>query len=458
MRSFDALPAPERSAPASDCSPSAPKPAEANAPKIWAIGGGKGGVGKSVVASNLAIALASGGPRTVVIDADLGGSNAHTLLGVPRPPRTLSQFLSGEASQLEDVMCPTTVPDVWLVSGARAFLEVANLKYSQKQKIFRHIQNLGVGHVVLDLGAGSSFNVLDFFLAAQRGILVVSPEPTAIENAYHFLKAAFFRSLRQVAQRSAVRTVLEQVLAEARGTSATPRELIERAKQRDPQAGELLREQALAFQPMLIVNQVKQPEQQRVGVEMTTACRVHLGGELRYLGALARDERVPEAVRRQLPVLQLYPRCSFSNGLRAIVENLQSDRAPGIEPGVAARIGGDVAPPLAVHGLVNEREPVRLRSVAAQFPPEALPPLDTGHPGHYLRRCRETLGLPISMLSEQTCIRRLDRIENERFDELPPEPYVRGYVLQYAHALGIEEADALAASYMDRYRRFAAAT
>jgi flagellar biosynthesis protein FlhG len=449
MRNFDAVPAPAEAAAVSD---------EASSmPRIWAIGGGKGGVGKSVVASNLAITLAAGGARSVVIDADLGGSNAHTLLGVPRPPHTLTQFLSGRAKHLEDVMCPTTVPDVWLISGARALLEAANLNYSKKQKIIRHIRKLEVGHVVLDLGAGSAFNVLDFFLAADRRILVVSPEPTAVENAYHFLKAAFFRSLRQVARQSAVRAVLEGVLAEARGTAATPRELIERAKALDPRAGALLRDRSDAFAPMLIVNQVQRPEQRRVGAEMSAACRVHLGSELRYLGALERDERVPEAVRRQLPVVQLYPGCAFSTGLRAIVERLRDDRAPDIELGRSERISHDAAPPLAAHGLANEREPLRIQPLAGQFPPEALPPLDTSQPGHYLRRCRKTLGLSISMISERTRIRRLDRIENERFDELPPEPYVRGYVLQYARALGIGDADALANSYIDRYRRAAAA-
>jgi cytoskeletal protein RodZ len=62
----------------------------------------------------------------------------------------------------------------------------------------------------------------------------------------------------------------------------------------------------------------------------------------------------------------------------------------------------------------------------------------------------------MAVFTERTCIRRLDRIENERFEELPPEPYLRGYVLQYAHALGIPEADALATNYVDRYRRAAA--
>jgi flagellar biosynthesis protein FlhG len=436
MRSFEATPAGEGNDWArGDTAPE---------PRIWAVGGGKGGVGKSVVAANLAIALAAGGQRCVVIDADLGGSNAHTLLGVPRPPRTLSHFFNGEARRLEEVMCPTTVPAVALVSGARALLEVANIKHWQKKKFIRHMRQLGVAHAVLDLGAGSSFNVLDFFLSARRGILVVTPEPTAIENAYHFLKAAFFRSLSCAARQSPLRELLGEVLAEARQRTVTPRELVARAAQLHPEVGYLLQERVRAFRPMLIVNQVKRLTHRKLGPEIATACRLHLGSELHYLGALEYDARVPEAVYRQLPVLQLYPDCAFATGLRAAADGLQ---------GKTLAAGSDGASQPAAHGFANAAQLQGTGNGGLPLPLAPLPPLETSHPGDYLRRCREELGISMAALTERTRIRRLDRIENERYDALPPEPYLRGYVLQYAHALGIPEADALAASYVDRYRR-----
>ena len=178
------------------------------APQIWAVGGGKGGVGKSVIASSLAAAIAGTGRRCVVIDVDLGGANLHTLLGVSRPLRTLSHLLTGEVASLAELMVPTSVPNLWLVSGNHALLDMANPKHSQKEKLFRHIRGLDVDDVVLDLGAGSAFNVLDFFLLARRGLVVVTPEPTAIENAEHFLKAALYRSLRVVAGRPDVRAAI----------------------------------------------------------------------------------------------------------------------------------------------------------------------------------------------------------------------------------------------------------
>ncbi len=430
-------------------------------PRVWAVGGGKGGVGKSVVTANLAIALAARGPRArglrcVVIDADLGGANLHTVLGVPNPPRTLADFLSGEVARLADVVCPTSVPGVSLISGARALLDTANLRYPQKQKLLRQVQRLGFDHVLLDLGAGSSYNVLDLFLAARRGILVIVPEPTSIENAYHFLKAAFYRSLRSVAREPSIRPVLEQLLAgKASRRTRSPRELIDGAMAIDRSVGELLAARAAAFNPMLIVNQVDKFEDRRVGLEVATACDLYLGTRIDYLGALETDASVALAVRRKQPVLQLFPDCSFAKSLGTIADRLL--RAEFVERYATAQEprGAPKEPSLATHGLQTGEAPQpNVRPVAVR---RELPPLDTSHPGVYLRRCREQLGIPLAELIELTQIRRLDRIEEERFDELPPEPYLRGYVLQYARALGIDEAEALAASFLERRRLVVAA-
>jgi flagellar biosynthesis protein FlhG len=427
-------------------------------PRVWAVGGGKGGVGKSVVASNLAIALAAGGPRAAVIDADLGGANLHTLLGVSRPPRTMTDFLRGDVRRLDEVLCPTSVPDVWLASGARALLEGANPKHSQKLKMLRHLRKLDVGHVVLDLGAGSTFNTLDFFLAADHGLLVIAPEPTSVENAYHFLKAAFFRSLRRVALGDGVRTALEAALRSANIRARTPRRHVDAAAEIDPEAGRLLRARAQSFSPQILVNQVERTEDRRLGPEICTAARLHLGAEADYAGCIPHDRAVPESVRRQLPVLQLFPTCAFSTALRDVATRLQR-RLP--EQAELHRGARHPEPPMAACGLEAEgRSRGRESAEAARTPvraPAALPPLDVARPGRYLRLCREHLGLALAELSARTRIRRLDHIEDERFAELPPEPYLRGYVTQYARALGIAEAERVAASFLDLYRRAGAA-
>ncbi len=179
--------------------------AEPEGPRIWAIGGGKGGVGKSVVTANLAVAIARSGARVAIVDADLGGANLHTIIGVPSPKRNLSDFISRRVSSLAEVMTPTPIDNLWLISGAKAVLETANPNYGQKNKILRNIAKLDVDHVFLDLGAGTAFNVLDFFLVARKGVLVVVPEATSVENAYFFIKAAYFRKLKRAEPRDRVK-------------------------------------------------------------------------------------------------------------------------------------------------------------------------------------------------------------------------------------------------------------
>ncbi|MDH5307523.1 MAG: P-loop NTPase [Myxococcales bacterium] len=453
MRSFDASIPPEPLAQGAH--------GARRSPRIWAVAGGKGGVGKSVVATNLAVALAAPGARCLLVDADFGGANAHTLLGVSRPKRTLSHFLRGEAKSLEEVACATCAPGVRLVSGAFALLEIANLNHAQKSRFLRHVQRLEADHVVLDLGAGSSFNVLDAFLLARRRIAVVSPEPTAVENVYHFLKAAFFRWLRGVARQAPVRAVLEEVLAEARRQPLVPRELIALAAQRDTRVGRLLQERARSFAPLLIVNQADRPEHHCIGPEIAAAYREHLGGRLEHLGTLARDECVLESVRRQRPALQIFPAGAFATDLRAAIDRLHGGTTPDPDAPYASPRACEAARAMARHGLGGTPGPAQQHPAPTPATPIdrvralQLPPLDTAHPGAYLRRCRELLGIPLPQLLEQTCIRGLERIEGERFRELPPEPYVRGQVLQYARALGIAEAEMLAESYLERYRRAA---
>jgi flagellar biosynthesis protein FlhG len=386
------------------------------------------------------------------VDADLGGANLHTLLGVSRPRLTLGDFFAGRVAQLSEVMVPTSVPGLSLVSGARAVLEMANPKHSQKQKLLRHLRRLDVAHVVVDLGAGSSFNVLDPFVAADERVMVVVPEPTSIENAYHFLKAAFFRSLREVA-RGEGRAVIAGVMGEARQRGWSPREMIEAAAARDPELGRALRRRARAFAPHLIVNQVDGAEQRRVGFEMVAAARRHLGATLHFAGALDLDASVPAAVARQQPVLQLFPGCAFAASLRGAAGRIASGE--GLAEAQAPQIWKvkTPAPPLATHGIADVEVALPRLVVRPQEPlPETLPKIDLSWPGRTLRRCREHRGLSIREMEERTRIRRLDAIEGHRYADLPPEPYLTSHVRAYAQALGIRAADALAARYAEAAR------
>ena len=130
---------------------------------ILSIGGGKGGTGKSFITANLGVLLANQGRKVLLIDLDLGASNLHTLLGVKNPKPGLGQFLNKATKNLDHVIAPTMFENLSLISSMNCPLEVANLFYAQKLKIIRAIQKLPYDHILLDLGAGTNFNTLDFF-------------------------------------------------------------------------------------------------------------------------------------------------------------------------------------------------------------------------------------------------------------------------------------------------------
>jgi flagellar biosynthesis protein FlhG len=404
-------------------------------PRIWAVGGGKGGVGKSVVAASLAAAISGTGRRCAVIDVDLGGANLHTLLGVSRPTRTLSHFLTGEVASLAELMVPTSVPNLCLVSGNEALLDVANPRHGQKEMLFRNIQGLDVDDVLLDLGAGSAFNVLDFFLLARRRLVVTTPEPTAIENAEHFLKAALYRSLQLVTRHHPeVRAAILRLRQERRGWRVrSAGELIALVRALDPLAAKLLEERAHAFAPVLLVNQVRAAEQRRVGPELVAAWRDRLGIPIAFAGSVDVDPSVSAAVAQRQPAFQAFPHCRFSRSIDLLAQGLL--REEGDVPRKAAE------------------RPRAWTPDDAGSPQRGLPPLDLAQPGAYLRRCREQLGLSLNEMVERTRIRVLDHIESERFELLPTELYLKSYLLTYARELGVVESGWLAAAYLERVPR-----
>lgn len=263
-----------------------------NPPRIWAVGSGKGGVGKSVVTANLAVALARQGKKCVILDADLGGANQHTVLGMENPRASLADLFSRAVPSLQELLLPTPIPNLWLISGARAQLDMANPKHALKEKIIRQLGTLEMDHVLIDLGAGSTFNVLDFFLAAHERIVVVVPVPTAMENVYHFLKAAYFRGLKRAIQRAGAARIVDQAMEEkvARGIRS-PRELLAQITAMDPAAGAAIAREVAALAPRLIVNQVQQEEELELGRKMALAYRDYFGVPADFLGAIRNDDR-----------------------------------------------------------------------------------------------------------------------------------------------------------------------
>jgi flagellar biosynthesis protein FlhG len=268
--------------------------------QIWSMGGGKGGIGKSLLTASLGWQLARMGKRVVLVDADLGGANLHTCLGLSGPERTLGDFIQRRAERIEDVLTETGVPGLRLISGASDFLGAANIKYQQKVRVLNRIRSLDVDLVLLDLGAGTSFNIVDFFLISDLSILMVVPEPTSIENGYRFIKSALYRRLRAAAPREGVRLIIEAALdpKNPRGIR-TPLDLLATVEKEDPEAVAVLKREMAAFHPRFVVNQVRDNADITIGHQLVSACARHLGVRATYAGFVHYDDTVWQSVRRR---------------------------------------------------------------------------------------------------------------------------------------------------------------
>jgi len=269
--------------------------------RIVAVGGGKGGIGKSLISANLGIELARRGHSVVLLDLDLGGANLHTCLGLDHPKETLSDFVDRRVPSLDQVAVPAGVPGLRLISGSLDSLGAANPLHQQKLRLMRAVNDLDADVALLDLGAGSHFNVLDFFLLADDGIVTVVPEPTSVENAYRFLKAALFRRLKAAQAVHGVSWGIEESI-KAGGTTS-PMQLLEAVRGRDPELGALLEGEMRAFRPRILVNSVREAADLNLGDGICMAWRRFFGLELTYLGYLRHDPDAWRAGRARRPLL-----------------------------------------------------------------------------------------------------------------------------------------------------------
>ncbi len=298
----------------------APAPARRRARRVISIGGGKGGIGKSLISANLGIELARRGKRVVLVDADLGGANLHTTLGIDLPRRTLSDFIERKAQRIEEVVTPTGIENLGLVSGALDHLDAANPRYAQKMRFLRHVQQMDVDYAILDLGAGTHTNTLDFFLVSDHGVLVLVPEPTAVENAYRFVKAAFWRRMKNVAQVFGYDPLLKSVMDG--GTFKSPVDLVATITERDPDAGRNLARQLALFRPRLVVNQARTPQDADIGRAVVSAWRKYFGLEMDFLGTISYDDDMWRAVRTRRPLLVERPDAPSARAFAAIADSL----------------------------------------------------------------------------------------------------------------------------------------
>jgi flagellar biosynthesis protein FlhG len=290
---------------------------------IWPIGGGKGGSGKSFLASSLGRVLAGLGKKTLLIDLDLGAANLHTLVDVPYPVKCLSDFIHKKIPLLENTVLETPVPNLYLISGAHDSLDIANLPYEQKVKTLKAISKLNYEWILLDLGAGTSFNILDFFLISQNSIFITTPEPTSIENVYRLIRSIYFRRIRQYFNAADFKTLEEEVVQEfGEGSFNKPDCIMQAVKRAHPEKSLQLENDFNSFRFKLVLNQLRSKDNIALGAQICKIIEKHLGFQVDFAGNIAFDDRVHDAVCQRVSFLDRYPYTRTAYDLRELSKRI----------------------------------------------------------------------------------------------------------------------------------------
>ena len=256
--------------------------------RVVALSSGKGGVGKTNVCANLAIALASMGRRVVVVDVDIGLANADVVLGV-KPAFDLRHVLVGE---VEVQSALTAAPgNIRLLAGSAGVRTVSDLDKSQRGFLVSCFEELTHSNdfVLIDTGAGITRNVIDFAAAADEVLVVTTPEPTSMTDAY-----ALIKTVSREKGYGSIRLVCNQAFGREEAGRACGR----------------IRDVCLRF----------------------------LDLEVDYVGYVLSDECVGQAVRRRRPFILEYPNCPASDCMLTIAQRLTDvPRRLGL-PGFADRL------------------------------------------------------------------------------------------------------------------------
>jgi flagellar biosynthesis protein FlhG len=243
---------------------------------VIAVASGKGGVGKTNISANLAVCLAFAGKKTVLLDADFSLGNLDVVMGV-ESRYNISHLISGERTISE--ITSIAPGGVEMVCGASGFENLADLTDFHRQRLIGEMERLGdeADVILIDVAAGIGKCVTGFCMAADHVLVVTTPEPTAMTDAYAMIKVLVMRQF----------------------------------------AGRI----------SLVVNMAgSASEGKRVYRQMARVAKQFLGAQVYEAGVLLKDERLCSAVRRQTPVVLAYPKAQVTASLAAMASRLTKER------------------------------------------------------------------------------------------------------------------------------------
>lgn len=295
--------------------------------QILPIASGKGGVGKSAISLNLSIALAQLGKKVILCDFDFGGANLHTMLGHKNNKPGLGHFINKLEDHLEPLIQETAVENLGFIAGDCLIPGTANMDFFSKKKILKELNQLDADYVILDLGAGSAYNTLDFFLVTYKSILVTTPEITSILNAYSFLKSSAFRFLaQQFSAKSEERKFIQDFThTRLEGTELSFVNLMEELYKRFPESSAKAINKLDSFRPQVILNKGRESNDIAMGQRLKSLVKNKLNMNMEFIGFIPHDDEISLSIARRTPLILSNPEGDFARRVyptaQRVIEN-----------------------------------------------------------------------------------------------------------------------------------------
>jgi flagellar biosynthesis protein FlhG len=297
-----------------------------NSDEIWAVGGGKGGTGKSFFTSLLGIHLASKGQKVILVDCDYGGANLHSFLDLKKSGYTLSDFFDKKIP-LREIIMDTHIPNLRLVVGDIFSLNSRSFTYSQKRKLFRHIKKIDSGLVIIDLGAGSSANIVDTFLLADKMIVMTTPQTIAVENLYNFLDKVLFRKLNFELHNHGLVEIADEAWKQRGDIDIkTFRESVYYLSTFSDQIKVLAQKEMADFTLDIVLNQVRETDQLQMGTSLKEVLSSYYGIRAEYPGHIFYNEKLWKHNNRFYTLYQKDPSFPIFRDVERVAQNLLKPR------------------------------------------------------------------------------------------------------------------------------------
>lgn len=265
--------------------------------KVYAIGGGKGGVGKSTVSSGIAASLARTGRRVLLVDGDVTQGALHVYLGQKHAPIGIREFFGANRAKLKDYL--TKLPGIPFdfLSAGQETLGMNRLPLQRIRRLVNNLKALDYDDIVLDLAAGSAPLTADLFASADHRFLVTTPDPAAVLAAFAFFKTALFRAYAQnLSKDNATGLAANAMMAKLNVTEAPSPSVLDALSGNEEDSVSALRQ---AFASRILVNLANEEEGVNTARALSKVAMQRLGVQLSLAGALPRDPGVAKALRKR---------------------------------------------------------------------------------------------------------------------------------------------------------------